>query len=96
MLALKKLIHKRTHVGVGAALLVSLCWLYCLPIGLAHKNVGGAYGYVDTTGKLVVSDREFHDAGNFCEGLARVRVGEHYGFLSTNGKLVIPAKFLFE
>ena len=40
--------------------------------GLAYVRNGGKYGYIDETGRVVISYM-YEDAGNFSEGLAAVK-----------------------
>lgn len=57
---------------------------------------GGNYGYVDTTGKMVITP-QFREAGIFCEGLAIVgqSLNGHirYGYVDRQGRLVIPCQY---
>ena len=52
----------------------------------------GKYGYIDTTGKVVIPC-QYDDAWSFSEGLARVWKGEKTGFVDKNGKEVIPCEY---
>ena len=64
---------------------------------LPVRNTNWKYGFVDTTGKLVVP-LKFDDAGEFSEGLARVqdRSDEFlWGYTDKTGKLVIPYRYTF-
>ena len=77
--------------------------------GLARVCREGKYGFVDKTGREVVSC-QYDDAGDFCEGLARVEVhvpsddcadddwidrilGGKNGYIDKTGTVVIPCKF---
>lgn len=53
---------------------------------------GSRWGYIDTTGTVVISPR-FYAASNFSEGLAAVRSGGRYGYINSRGNFVIPARF---
>ena len=49
---------------------------------------GGKWGYIDRTGRLVVSPR-FDEASRFSEGLAPVRLGRQLGYADETGKVVL-------
>jgi WG containing repeat len=63
------------------------------------------YGFVDRSGKLVLSAKEWRDVADFSEGLAAVKVAvtdnpvylgyqnEKYGFIDRTGKFVIQPRF---
>jgi hypothetical protein len=57
---------------------------------------GGKFGYIDKTGKVIVTPR-FFIAQDFSEGLAAIRVEESpeskFGYIDRTGKIVIPARF---
>lgn len=55
---------------------------------------GDAWGYVDTTGKVVIPFR-FSIAGRFSGGLARVQQDGKWGYIDTTGKFVIPPRYLW-
>jgi hypothetical protein len=46
-------------------------------------------GFIDTTGKLVLSSTKWMPAGDFSEGLAVVAVGKKYGFIDKTGAYVL-------
>jgi hypothetical protein len=52
----------------------------------------GKWGFIDRTGKVVVSPR-FKHAGDFRERRASVQVGDKFGFVDETGKVVIPPQF---
>jgi len=58
--------------------------------------VGGKFGYIDRTGKVVIAPR-FFIAQDFAEGLAAVRVEESadskYGYIDRAGQMVIAPRF---
>ena len=56
--------------------------------GLARVKQNGLYGYIDTTGTLVIPC-QFQDALRFIEGMAAVMVGATWGFINKAGKMVI-------
>ena len=60
--------------------------------GLFPVVVGGKYGYIDKTGKLVINP-QFDDAHDFSKGLARVRIGDKWGYIDKTGKYVINPQF---
>lgn len=53
---------------------------------------GGKYGFIDRTGKIVVSPI-FEYAEPFSEGLTALHNGEGWGFIDQSGKMVIPTRF---
>ena len=57
--------------------------------GFACVSSGGKYGFIDTSGRVVVPVF-WEDACGFCEGLARVRYEGAFGFIDPSSKLVIP------
>lgn len=70
---------------------------------LEKQLVGGKYGYIDTTGKMVIPPYIY--AGKFSEGLAAVGVGGKWfgnlygggklGYIDKTGKMVISPKFSY-
>lgn len=57
------------------------------------ENNEGKYGYIDESGKVVIS-YQFMDAFNFSEGLAVVQVdGGKYGYVNKGGDMVIEPRF---
>ena len=63
---------------------------------LASAEGQGPWGYIDTTGRLVISAR-YREAHVFSGGLALVREEtERYGFIGKDGRWVIPPSFFEE
>ncbi len=64
--------------------------------GLFPVQVGGKYGYMDKTGRLVINP-QFDGAWSFSEGLAMVGSGgwgtRKYGYIDKTGKYVIAPQF---
>ncbi len=61
--------------------------------GLARVKINGRWGYIDTTGKLVIEPK-FDDAQDFSEGMARVWiVGKNWGYIDKTGKVIIDYQF---
>jgi hypothetical protein len=54
------------------------------------KNNVGKYGYIDTTGKVVI-DFKFQYANNFENGRAKVEINNLWGAIDKTGKLIEPA-----
>lgn len=69
-------------------LLENGCWNLTLGAGAINKQL--EYGYIDKTGKLVIS--KFGNSW-FSEGLARVWIKNKYGFIDKQGKMVIKPQF---
>ena len=55
--------------------------------GLAAAYVGGAWGVIDLTGRVVI-EAQFDDVGPFERGLARVRRGDWSGLIDRAGRFV--------
>jgi len=59
-------------------------------------EVDEKYGYIDTTGKIVIAPK-FDYASDFTEGLAEIRIGDResglFGYIDTTGKIVIKPKY---
>jgi hypothetical protein len=51
------------------------------------------FGFIDRTGKMVVSPQFEYGGGNFKEGLSLVKLRGKLGFIDKTGKLVIPPQF---
>jgi hypothetical protein len=60
--------------------------------GLYPINVNGKFGFMDRSGKTVITP-QFDGTVGFSEGLAYVRVGTKYGYINTKGVLVITPQF---
>ncbi len=60
--------------------------------GLYPINVNGKFGYMDRSGKTVITP-QFDMAYGFSEGLAHVRIGSRSGYISANGEVVITPQF---
>ena len=63
---------------------------------LASAEGQGPWGYIDTTGRMVINAR-YREAHVFSGGLALVRdETERYGFIGKDGKWVVPPSFFEE
>nr|MBA3352760.1 WG repeat-containing protein [Blastocatellia bacterium] len=60
--------------------------------GLASVKKDGKYGFIDTSGKLVIAPA-FDKAGVFSRGLAAVIMDGNVGYINKKGELVIKAIF---
>jgi len=59
--------------------------------GLAAVNINGDWAYIDTSGKVVISDLHVRTAGSFVEGRAYVENFEgRYGFIDRTGRATVP------
>lgn len=56
--------------------------------GLAAVSKGGKWGYIDTTGKIVIAP-QFDAPGIFLDGLAQFKVGKKWGYIGKSGNIVI-------
>ena len=60
--------------------------------GLARVKTKNKWGYIDTTGNVVVPPK-YNEVENFSDGIARVRIGQKWGLIDTTGKEInIPKK----
>ena len=66
----------------------------CLGRVSERFHCDGKYGYIDKTGKMLISP-QFDDAGSFFDGLAGVRTGPKWGYIDKTGKMVISAQVDF-
>lgn len=62
--------------------------------GLARVKLNKKWGYIDTTGNVVVSPK-YNQAENFSDGMARVRLGQKWGLINTSGTEIIKPTFDF-
>ena len=60
--------------------------------GLCGVEKDGKFGYIDTTGNLVIP-AQFDTAGPFIEGLAAVKLGNQFGYIDKTGKYAINPQF---
>ncbi|MET1410793.1 WG repeat-containing protein [Roseibium sp. HPY-6] len=60
--------------------------------GLAAVKIDEKYGYIDRTGKMVISPR-YDLAGSFEKGLAEVFTGQLAGLIDQSGKYVVEPQF---
>ena len=60
--------------------------------GFAFIEVEGKYGFIDITGKVVISP-QFDGARFFYEGLAPIMVKDKWGFVDKSGQIVIEPRF---
>ena len=62
--------------------------------GLARVKTKNKWGYIDTTGNVVVPPK-YNEVENFSDGIARVRIGQKWGLIDTTGKEIIKPTFDF-
>ncbi|MBI5108320.1 MAG: WG repeat-containing protein [Rhodocyclales bacterium] len=60
--------------------------------GLAAVRIEGRYGFIDTTGKVVIDPR-FQNAGFFTGGYAEIRLNNASGIIDRAGELVVSPQF---
>lgn len=100
--------HKFGYINQKGKLVIpdQFDWAKDFHGGLAAVELSkDKYGFIDKTGKVVLSAKEWRDAGDFSEGLASVRVvvtdnsvylgyqNEKYGYVDRTGKFVIAPRF---
>ena len=61
--------------------------------GLAYVKIDGKIGYVDTTGKLVISPRFESEKYGFHDGMAAVEQGGKFGWIDRRGIFVIEPEY---
>jgi hypothetical protein len=61
--------------------------------GLAGVELKEGYGFIDTSGRLVLRFAQATSLGDFREGLAVVRIGHECGYVDRTGKFVIQPQF---
>jgi hypothetical protein len=61
--------------------------------GLAQVVKNNKWGYVDRTGKEVIS-LQYQDANSFSEGMAPVQINGKWGFIDKTGKQMIKPQFV--
>lgn len=93
--------NNRTRHLIAALLIVVTSMAYgeetsSKPSALFPVEVDGKYGYIDKTGKMVITPK-FNYADDFSEGMAIIRVGNDetgsFAYIDTSGKTVIKPKF---
>ena len=62
--------------------------------GLYPINVNGKFGFMDRSGKTVITP-QFDWTVGFSEGLASVRIGTKWGYINTKGTVAITPQFDF-
>jgi hypothetical protein len=91
------------YIAIGVAVVVVLAagywWLNRPPgrykpdnSGLYPINVNGKYGFMDRSGKTLITP-QFDGVIGFSEGLASVRVGTKWGYINTKGVVAITPQF---
>lgn len=64
----------------------------CFSDGMAWVKQNGKYGFVDKTGKVVITI-QYDYAGSFSGGLASVMQNGKSGFIDKKGEIVIPIQY---
>ena len=80
--------------GAGRVILpAQLDWIDSTFVGgLAKVRSRGRFGFINTSGKLVVHP-VFVEAGDFAKGPAAVKVGKLWGHVKGNGKFAVKPQF---
>ena len=60
--------------------------------GLYPVNVNSKFGFMDRSGKTVITP-QFDSTDGFSEGLAAVKIGTKWGYINTKGMVVITPQF---
>lgn len=60
--------------------------------GLARVKLEKKWGFVDTTGNVVVKPK-YNEVSNFSDGIARVRTGTKWGLVDKSGNEIIKPTF---
>jgi hypothetical protein len=95
-------INRRTFLKLSTTLCASPL---ALPLEHAHGQgdsspalfpvcVSGRWGYIDTTGRMVIPPR-FENASSFSRGLAPVKRKDRWGFIDTKGKWIIEPRYKY-
>ena len=63
--------------------------------GLARVRIGERYGFIDTTGKLVIAMSNDWCSERFSEGLCLIKRGGKFGYMDMQGRTVIPCQFTY-
>lgn len=60
--------------------------------GLCAVQVGGKWGFLNTSGKIVIPC-QYDDVWNFKNGTAAVKFNDKYGLINKNGKFLAPLQY---
>lgn len=60
--------------------------------GLAAVRINGRFGFIDTTGEIVIRPR-YNLVGDFFQGHAEVMIGEKTGVINGRGEIVLEPQF---
>lgn len=63
--------------------------------GLARVRIGERYGFIDTTGNLVIAMSDDWCSERFSEGLCLIKRGGKFGYMDMQGRVVIPCQFTY-
>ena len=59
---------------------------------MAAVKIKGSWGYIDTTGKLVINNI-YQNAFRFQDGLAKIKINGKYGYINTKGELIVKPEY---
>jgi hypothetical protein len=62
--------------------------------GLARVSINGKWGFIDTTGKEIIS-AQYDEAISFEDGYARVKFMGQWGVIDKKGNTVVPFLYYF-
>jgi TonB family protein len=85
----------KSMITLGWVCLFFLTTAYSQPqasAALFPVSQNGKFGYIDTTGKFVISP-QFRGAGKFFNGLAPIRISEKWGYVDGQGMIAINPSF---
>lgn len=63
--------------------------------GLARVRIGERYGFIDTSGNLVIAMTDDWCSERFSEGLCLIKRGGKFGYMDMQGRVVIPCQYTY-
>ncbi|HAA30777.1 MAG TPA: hypothetical protein DCE56_27640, partial [Cyanobacteria bacterium UBA8553] len=62
---------------------------------LADVKIGSKWGFINTSGQMVIQPQFIDAPGSFYEGLAQVKINGKDGYIDKTGKVTISPQFYF-